>query len=119
MAMNKAEKAELEEARRQAAFRRTMPVQRDVLPPPTTPDYAEGWDFNTHSKTVWLGWTTCISHGTGPAPVGKRHYSGSQGARSMFSTKELALRALRYALEEAAASDLRKIDAQIEEVRNA
>lgn len=118
MAMNKSELATLEEARRQAAFRRTMPVDRDVPVPKSGAagmSYSEGWDFNTHTLDVRLCWSTSVSHGYGPAPKpGQRHTFGSQGGLALFSSKERALRALRWSLEEDAARTLRKVDKAIE-----
>jgi hypothetical protein len=119
MAMNKAEKAMLEEALRQAAFRRTAPIQRDVPAPRAwSAGYTEGWDFNSYSLEVLPRWSSCVGHGSGPAPAaGARHISGSQGGRDLFSTKERALQAMRWEVEEKAATDLRKIDRAIEAAR--
>lgn len=118
MAMNKAELAMLEEARKQAAFRRTMPVERD-LPAPKPGEggmrYTEGWDFNAHTGDAYPCWSTSVSHGNGPAPkAGQRHISGAQRSVNLFTTKVRALRALRWALEEQAASSLRRVDKEIE-----
>lgn len=114
MAMTKAEKAALEAALTQAAFRRTGPVERDVLPPINSSEYVKGWDFNTYTKEVSLWWTGCVSHGSGEPPKKGTYSSGSQGARALFSTQERALRALRWTLEERGATDLRAIDRMLE-----
>ena len=118
MAISKKERAEFDaallEARTLAALRWTCPVKPDVPPPRTIQGYSEGWDFNVHSERVWIGWSTCVSHGNTPAPKdGERHYNGSQNSRAMYSTKALALAALRYEVENLAANRLRDVDDQI------
>ena len=103
----------LTEARTLAALRWTSPVAPDVPPPPH--GYSEGWDFNAPSGSVWLGWSTSVSHGTGPAPKdGKHPLGGSQCGRAMYSTQVLALAALRREIERRAAVALRTIDEQLE-----
>lgn len=121
MAMNKAEKAQLEEALRQAAFRRTGPVERDLPPPEyATGDYTQGWDINLHTGTAFEAWSGVVSHGTGKAPTpGKRYSSASQNPCRLYSTKAKALAALRYLIEERAATDLRNIDIQLEAEKEA
>ena len=117
MAMTKKEKAAMDaailRAETLAALRWTGPVLSDVMPP-SGGGYSEGWDYNAYSKRVWLGWRGCVSHGDGPAPKdGKHPYVGSQQSRCMFSTRLLALRALRHEKEKMAAAELLKIDRQI------
>ena len=119
MAMNKKEKAAfdaaIKEARLLAALRFTQPVDRDVNPPAGwKSEYSEGWDFNTHNMLTWFGWSSSVSHGTGPAPKdGERYRSGSQNARRMFSSELLALRAMRHTMELEFAEKLRKVDERI------
>ncbi len=106
--------AALAEARLLGALRWTTAVERDVLP--VTGGYVSGWDWNAHSGRVWLGWSSSISHGSGPIPVGTaRHMSGSQGSRRMQSTKERALAALRHEMELQFATALAAVDRQIRE----
>ena len=122
MSMTKKEKAAFDAAIKEsqllAALRFTQPVERDVKPPSEWKcEYSEGWDFNAHSARVWQGWSTTVSHGTGPAPKkGDRHYNGSQNARSMFSSEVLALRAMRYEMEQKFAEQLRQVDDRIKAV---
>ena len=116
MAISKKERAEFDAALLKAetfgALRWTSPVQRDVKPP--TANYSEGWDFSEHSKKVWLGWSTSVSHGEGPAPKeGESRRFGSQNSRSMFSTKAKALAAMRHEIERMAAADLLSVDKMI------
>jgi len=125
MAMTKKERAEfqaaIDRADTLAALRWTAPVPKDVKPPQRSSEYVAGWVFNTYSQVVEEAWTTGGSHGSGPIPtVEQRRYStGSQHSRAMYSTKLLALRALRHSVECKAASDLMKIDRQIAEAEKA
>lgn len=122
MAMTKKEKAEyqaaLDRCETLAALRWTDPVERDV-PAPTHESphgtYTEGWNYNEHSQMVWLGWSGPVSHGDGPAPSGGLYRSGSQNPRSMFSSKLLALKAMRNEIERMSAEKLLKVDRMISE----
>ena len=96
------------------AFRRTDPVDRDVIPPDQALSYSYGWDYNEHTQSVWHCWSSSITHGS--IDEGKTvdqlkcRPSGIQGSRFLYSTKEKALGALRHAIEQKTAKDLRKID---------
>jgi len=113
MAMTKKEQdamqAAIDRADTLAALRWTNPVARDVGVP--LQGYSEGWDYNAPSHRVWLGWSDRVGHGSGPAPGKFR--SGSQGSRRMFSTRALALAAMRHEIEKKAAEELLSIDRQI------
>lgn len=62
------------------------------------------------------GWTTSVSHGDG---VPDRPYRfGSQGARAMYSTRLIALKALRAKIERQCAEVLRNVDLAIAEEAN-
>jgi hypothetical protein len=115
MAMTKKEQAAMQaaidRAETLAALRWTNPVQRDVGVPKD--GYSEGWDCNAWSKTVFIGWSDTVSHGTGPAPEAGVHRSGSQGPRRYYSTEALALAAMRHEIELKTAAELLKIDRQI------
>ena len=116
MAMTKKEQAAMQaviyRAETLAALRWTGPVARDVGVP--LQGYSEGWDYNAHNMRVWVGWSGQVVHGQGPAPKdGQRHYNGSQGSMHMFSTRALALAAMRHEMEQKAAADLLKVDRQI------
>lgn len=124
MAMTKKEQEAMKEAIDRAnllaALRWTEPVSKDLPPPShswkpgsTESRYTEGWAFNDYNKTVYQAWSESISHGTGPYPSDSRYRSASQRPLSMFSTKLLALKALRHAVEKIAAADLMEIDRQI------
>ena len=103
--------AAIDRAETLAALRWTNPVQRDVAVPKD--GYSEGWDYNAWTKTVFIGWSGAVSHGTGPAPKSGARMSGSHGSRRYYSTPALALAAMRHEIELEAAADLLKIDRQI------
>lgn len=115
MAMNKKERAEFDaaiaRANMLAALRRTEPVSKDVPPPDCAADRGDttGWDFNTYTGTVSQYWSTTVSHGSGA----KRTAYGSQNSKPLFSTRLLALKALRHATEIESATKLARIDEQI------
>ena len=103
--------AAIDRAETLAALRWTNPVQRDVDLPKD--GYSEGWDYNAWNKTVFIGWSSSVSHGTGPAPEAGKHRSGGQYPRRYYSTEALALAAMRHEIELMVAADLLKIDRQI------
>ena len=115
MAMTKKEQAEMkaaiDRAETLAALRWTAPVERDVEVPQQ--GYSEGWDYNAFSMSVWQGWSDRIYHGNGKAPVGYKDRNGTQGGRRMYSTKALALAAMRHEMEQKFASHLLSVDRQI------
>lgn len=125
MAMTKAEKKQLEDAARLVeiaqtetritkALRWTEPKQKpDLLPPSgygAINKLINGWSYNTHSRSVAKACSSSISH----------HYGGwdkttTQNPKSLYSTKLLALKALRAELEREFAVALCNIDNQIKE----
>lgn len=113
--MNKKEKAAMQaaidSAETLAALRWTSPVQRDVDVPKD--GYSQGWDYNAWTKTVFIGWSSAVSHGAGAAPKVGTCGSGCQLPRRYYSTETLALAAMRHEIEQKAAADLLKIDRQI------
>ena len=115
MAMTKKEKAAIQaaidRAETLAALRWTWPVVRDVGVP--LQGYSEGWDYNAHIQRVWKGWSDRVAHGEGAAPEEGKYRSVSQVSRRMFSTKALALAAMRHEMEQKAAADLMRVDRQI------
>ena len=115
MAMNKREQAEMESLKQQLreakALRFTEDVERDV-PIPDGGDVSQGWDFcgPRQYNRVYEAWSKHSSHGTGQYCPN----SGSQNGVKLFSTKLLALRALRRYAEIMHAADLAGIDSMIE-----
>lgn len=120
MAMNKKEQAEMAELRKKLAiakaFVRTLPVEKDVpvpLPSWESGKYSHGFDFNSYNNSIGEYWSSSVSHYTSN-PIGKTGYiSGSQRGVSLYSTRLLALKALRHAVENNCAAALADIDAQI------
>jgi hypothetical protein len=114
MAMTKKEQAEfdaaLDRANTLAALRWTWPVEKDVPVPSGWAESTTGWDFNAYSVKVEQMWSEASSHGPGAMRAG----IASQRGCELFSTRLLALRALRHAVENDSAGKLRKIDEQIE-----
>jgi len=117
MAMNKKEQAEFSEMKKKlavaSAFIRTPAVKKDVPVPDVK--YSNGYDFNLHSQSVREYWSGPVTHYTEDPKNKKGYTSGSQRGIPLFSTRSLALMALRNAVENKAAEDLAKIDAQIAE----
>lgn len=111
--LNKEQQAELDRLRRALAvalaWRRTEPVERDVPPPTSGAPLSKGWDSRAWSGQwrVDKACSSSISHGDG------WDRTTSQGARHLYSTRERALRAARYELEQQFALTLADIDEQI------
>lgn len=116
MAMTKKEQTAFESLQHQLrlakALRFTESVERDVMPPSNYDGLAKGWDYNAYigGPRVEKACSSCVHHGFGDDTK-----TTSQGTRRLFSTKLLALRALRVEVESKVAEILAKIDEQIEE----
>jgi hypothetical protein len=116
MAMTKAERAQVETLLTEAALRRTSRVDPDVPPPSkgtpfgilTSGFILSGAESNT--PTVDVGCSSSVYHARG-----RTDKTTTQNAVSLYSTRLLALRGLRYAVESRCASLLRHVDCQIEE----
>ncbi len=114
MVMNKKEKAALEAALTEAALRRTSPVQTDVaIPQGYGRELSTGWLYagekSREGGRVSASCSSSIHHA-----FGRTDATTTQNARRLFSTKLLALQALRYATEEDCCKQLRRIDRFIE-----
>jgi hypothetical protein len=118
VSMNKKEQAAFtqlqEEVRIAKAMRFTEPVGPDVSPPGYGGggrDLAKGFLFNAYwpHPRVEPACSSSVHHNFGDDSVTR-----IQGARSLYSTRLLALKALRHELEQEAAKKLADIDAQIE-----
>lgn len=124
MAMNKKEAAELAEAKQAArinrALRWTDPVSRDLPPPQRGIGglyvITNGYDINSHASVpnAYKAWSSAVSNGNGHAINGERPKYASQNSRTLYSTRLLALRALRSELEMRYAKTLADIDAEID-----
>ena len=117
MAMNKKEQALIEELLTVSALRYTADVEKDVpVPEPCSNKTSRGFIFygeGSDSSRIEEIESTSISHCT----AGTK-FSGSQGGRSLYSTRLLALRALRRAVEKVSAKRLRDVDIMIEREEN-
>lgn len=119
MAMTKKEKAAFDEAIYKAellsALRWTCSVEKDVPPPGQghTELYSSGWDYNAYSNKVYEAWSDSVSHGLGEPPLDRRYASASQKSIWLYSTKELALKAMRRCVEIESAKKLLLIDKMI------
>lgn len=127
MAMTKKEKQMVEELLTEAALRRTAPVEPDVDCPEKfssgSGGVVTGFLFRGAlgaSPRVEHAASTSVSHKVSYNPIDfekdrlERSGGWSQGARRLYSTRLLALKALRYELESSCCRALRDIDRQIE-----
>ncbi len=112
MAMNKKEKAELEKYKQLSALRMTEQVLPDVKKPTDYGDLATGYTFNGYSFKVSESCSSTVSHSTSGSLT-----TTSQSAIEMYSSKLLALKAMRNALELRYAKELRSVDIMIENER--
>lgn len=113
MAMTKKEKAAMDaailRAETLAALRWTGPVAFDVPAPVYGEGYKTGFSIDGNPA-----WSNSVTHGSGQCPkVGDYYRIASQKSSAMFSTRLLALRALRHEEEKMAAAEILKIDIQI------
>ncbi len=93
-----------------SALRWTAPVLPDVLPPKKGAiRRVAGYAFDLTDYEVLQAWTGSDAHAT--------YFEGSEekedGGLPLFSTRILALKAMRSAVEEKSASRLREIDRRI------
>lgn len=110
MAMNKKEKEMVEDLKVRCSLRLTEPVFPDVeIPKYDEPD-TKGFMMNSYSMRVDKACSSAHGHcSTGDDKT------TSQGGIKIFSTKLLALKAMRSEVEIRIAKELRKIDKMIEE----
>ena len=113
MAMNKAEKEIVEQLKLQLSLRWTQPVDKDV-PVPTEPlKLSKGFMFlgtQGDFSRVQVACSSSCSHS-----VGQNDKTISQRGIELFSTRILALKAMRHEVEKHCAYLLRRVDKQIEE----
>jgi hypothetical protein len=116
VAMNKKEKAELERWKTRAALSWSVAVEPDVMPP-TDHSYRDGFlpvASGSDRPRVDFVRTWSRLHTSALSEDYKFVRTRSQGARELYSSRLLALKALRHQVEEECAKRLRRIDAQIE-----
>lgn len=117
MAMNKKEQAYVEQLKEQLrlarAFRLSSVVEPDIdIPDTMAGGLRKGYLYNDYlgNPRVEPACTSSISH-----CFGGQDKTDTQGPRKLYSTRLLALRGLRNALERRFAKILSEVDEQIEE----
>lgn len=124
MAMTKKEKAEMEEMRNRlqilSALRWTEGVKPDLSPKDILDDqpldtaYISGYTYNAHNGIVSPAWSRRHSHRIGQSVPVSNNSTASQHGLALFSTRLLALKACRHAVELECAKKLEEIDRAIE-----
>lgn len=116
MAMNKKEAAELAAAKKAVIVARALNWSEPVLPDVPVPKGSvetTGYLYNDHSHCVIYARSSSLYHATSWDRMPAK--TTSQGSRSLYSTKLLALRALRHAMEKRFADELAEVDIQIQQ----
>lgn len=111
MTMTKKEKEVFEAALTAAALRTTSDVAPDVSPP-ISGGLSKGFAVVAASSEyarVEPACSSSVNHG-----IGQQDRTTTQGPRHLYSTKEMALKAMRRAVERHCAGRLRYIDRMIE-----
>lgn len=112
MVMTKKEKARVEALLTSVALHRTANVEPDVALPDSYSDLATGWLFAGERSDFPRVEVACSSRGS--HAFGRVDKTTTQEGRLLYSTKLLALKALRHTLENECAKRLRNIDRMIE-----
>ena len=117
--MTKAEKQQLADAQLEAKLHKVMrlydPITPDILPPLPGQPCTLGWVFNSYNRTIQRTASSSVGHfssweeelverwAVANSPGGTYVIGGSQGSRSLYSTKTLAYREMlaEVALESA------------------
>ena len=107
MALNKKEKEYMESIERLAALHITPSVFCDVMPP-SNEDLSVGYTYNSHSLLIEESCSSSTRHSKG-----RSDKTQSQLPIEMYSSKEMALRAMRNEIEKQFAKDLRYVDLMI------
>lgn len=126
MAMTKKEQATLDAALEESRILRALRwseaknIARDVPPPSEWKEYSDGWSYFTRSLSVDFGsvermWSSSNNHGYRDDEGNIPKHSSVQNPMSLFSTRSLALRALRVELERKYAENLARVDKWIAE----
>lgn len=99
-----------------AAFHRTRPVEPDVGIPKT--GFVRGFTYNAHTRKVYHSISTMNYHSFNELAYGQCAETTSQGPIRQYSSKLLAARALRWAVEQDCAVRLAEVDRLIQEFEN-
>ena len=106
----------LRKARLLAALRWTAPVAPDVAPPSNDKPFGvltKGFLHNSYSLLVRPACSSSVYHS-----IGSTDKTDAQGSRHLYSTRLLALMAMRAEVETDCAERLLKIDDMIEEEKS-
>lgn len=121
MAMTKKERAEfdaaIERARLLGALRWTSKIAPDI--PVPQDGETSGWRHNAYSIRVERAWSEPTAHGTGPQRDRSGRSVASQCGIPLYSTKLLALKAMRHEMEMEYARKLALADRMIAETEAA
>ncbi len=113
MAMTKKEAAAFEalynELRLAKALRWTEPIALDVAPPSAWGTLSKGWLYNAYTFCVEVACSSQNGHA-----FGSNDKTISQQPQWLYSTKKLALQAMRNEVELDAAKKLARLDAEID-----
>lgn len=116
MAMNKKEKKMIEDLKIFCALRFTEKVEKDV-DPPTIEDVSgkiiNGWNFNSYNMSAHKSCSSALSHSNDGWDKTR-----CQSPIKQFSSRLLAIKAMRNDIEYDCACKLRKIDIMIEQELN-
>lgn len=117
MAMNKKEQAEFDAAKKAVVVARALnwsePVEPDLPPPAPAsrqPDTL-GFHFNTYNGSICYVRCSSTNHEKDDSAFPER--TTSQRSFPIYSTRLLALKALRHAVEKECAEKLARIDLEI------
>ena len=123
MAMNKKEKAyvaTLEEYLRENKALLSASVNQgqpkplpDVPPPDTFQGLTKGYMYNAYARTVNRACSSSVSHSSH-----RDDKTNSQRPMHLYSTEALALKAMRYDVEQMWLKEIAKIDKQLKELEN-
>jgi len=112
MAMNKKERAYFEGLLTESALRRTSEVFTDVPPPDSLSDLSKGFvpvSERTDRPNAVPACSSSVYHS-----IGRSDKTSSQNTKHLYSTRLLALKALRYQVESDCCDRLRYVDTLIE-----
>jgi outer membrane PBP1 activator LpoA protein len=107
--MNKKEQQLVEGLKTKLALKFTEPVNADVLIPVDN-KIVNGYTYNSYSMRVEKSCSSALHHN-----IGQWDKTYSQRPVAQYSSKLLALKAMRNEVEKACAYKLRQIDLMIEE----
>lgn len=109
MAMNKKEQAEIEMLKTKLALHFYPAIEPDLDIPGYDDGIVNGWTYNVYSMRVEKACTSYAYHG-----IGLWDKTNSQGLMRLYSTKELAYKALLAKMALKYANELRDVEKKME-----